>query len=144
VCWASTAQRETLLLVEIVALPEALEQVEAKLAPKRLLLSPRRAAVARARGGREAARLARLESAGPGTRRLVITLVVLFVLVAVAVAFALALGFGPLAIAPAVIAVAVAIWFLAALARGHTPRSATRRAERPELLGPGGLDDPGG
>ena len=71
-----------------------------------------------------------------------ITLVILFVLVALAIAFTLALGFGPLAIVPAVIAVVVAIWLIAALARGQTPGRATRRTERPELLGPGGADDP--
>jgi Flp pilus assembly protein TadB len=72
----------------------------------------------------------------------VITLIILFVLVALALAFVLALGLGPLAIVPAVIAVGVAIWLVAGLARGHTPARAARRTERPELLGPGGPDDP--
>jgi hypothetical protein len=72
----------------------------------------------------------------------VITLVILFVLVALAVAFTLALGLGPLAIVPAVLAIAVAIWLLAGLARGQTPGRAARRAHKPELLGPGGPDDP--
>ena len=63
-------------------------------------------------------------------------------LVALAVAFTLALGLGPLAIVPAVIAVAVAIWLLAGLARGQTPGRAARRTTKPELLGPGGPDDP--
>jgi hypothetical protein len=72
----------------------------------------------------------------------VITLVILFVLVALAIAFTLALGLGPLAIIPAVIAVGVAIWFLVGLSRGQTPSRAARRTHAPELLGPGGADDP--
>jgi hypothetical protein len=83
-----------------------------------------------------------LASAVAGTAEVVITLVILFVLVALAIAFALALGLGPLAIIPAVVAVGVAIWLLAGLARGDTPSRAARRTERPELLGPGGPDDP--
>ena len=71
-----------------------------------------------------------------------ITIVVLVVLVALALAFALALGLGPLAIVPAVVAVGVLIWLVTGLARGQTPGRAARRTERPELLGPGGPDDP--
>jgi len=62
--------------------------------------------------------------------------------VALALAFTFALGLGPLAIVPAVIAVAVLIWLVAGLARGQTPGRAARRTRRPELLGPGGPDDP--
>jgi hypothetical protein len=72
----------------------------------------------------------------------VITIVVLFVLVALAIAFTLALGLGPLAIVPGVLAVAVVIWLLTGIARGATPGRAARRAHKPELLGPGGPDDP--
>jgi hypothetical protein len=72
----------------------------------------------------------------------VITIVILFVLVALALAFTFALGLGPLAIVPAVIAVAVGIWLVVGLAKGQTPGRAARRTERPELLGPGGPDDP--
>jgi len=73
----------------------------------------------------------------------VVTLTVLFILIALAIAFALALGLGPFAIVPAVLAVAVAIWLLVGLFRtGGTPSRAVRRTERPELLGPGGPDDP--
>lgn len=71
-----------------------------------------------------------------------ITLIVVFVLAALAIAFTLALGLGPLAIIPAVIAVAVVIWLLMAISRGRTPAGAARRTSRPELLGPGGPDDP--
>ena len=71
-----------------------------------------------------------------------ITIVILFVLVALALAFTFALGLGPLAIVPAVIAVAVGIWLVVGLAKGQTPGRAARRTERPELLGPGGPDDP--
>ena len=71
-----------------------------------------------------------------------VTIVVLFVLVALAISFALALGLGPLAIIPAVIAVGFLIWLIVGLARGATPGRAARRTQRPELLGPGGPDDP--
>ena len=71
-----------------------------------------------------------------------ITVIVLFLLVALVIAFALAPGLGPLVIIPAVLAVAVAIWLIAALARGQTPGRAARRVDTPELLGPGGPDDP--
>jgi hypothetical protein len=71
-----------------------------------------------------------------------VSLIVLFILVALTIAFAITMGLGPLAIVPALIAVAVAIWMLVALARGQTPGRATRRADTPELLGPGGPDDP--
>ena len=71
-----------------------------------------------------------------------ITLIILFILVALAIAFTFALGLGPLAIVPAVLAVGVAIWLIAALVRGQTPARAARRTETPELLGPGGPDDP--
>ena len=71
-----------------------------------------------------------------------ITLIILFILVALAIAFTLALGLGPLAIIPAVLAVGVAIWLIAALGRGQTPGRAARRVDTPELLGPGGPDDP--
>jgi hypothetical protein len=72
----------------------------------------------------------------------VITVIILFILVALAIAFTFALGLGPLAIVPAVLAVGVAIWLIAALARGQTPGRAARLADTPELLGPGGPDDP--
>jgi len=71
-----------------------------------------------------------------------ITAIVLFILVALTIAFAFTLGLGPLAIVPAVIAVGVAIWLIVALARGQTPGRIARRADTPELLGPGGPDDP--
>jgi hypothetical protein len=71
-----------------------------------------------------------------------ITLVILFVLVALAIAFTLTVGVGPLAIVPVVIAVGLGIWLLAALARGQTPGRAARRTREPELVGPGGPDDP--
>jgi hypothetical protein len=71
-----------------------------------------------------------------------ITLIVVFVLAALAIAFTLALGLGPLAIIPAVVAVGVVIWLLTAISRGQTPARAARRTRRPELLGPGGPDDP--
>jgi hypothetical protein len=72
----------------------------------------------------------------------VVTLILLFVLVAIAVGFTVALGAGPLVAAPVIIAFAIGIWLLVALIRGHTPGRAVRRTDRPELLGPGGPDDP--
>lgn len=71
-----------------------------------------------------------------------ITLVILFVLVALAVAFTLAIGLGPLAIVPAAVAFGISLWLLAGLMRGQTPGRAARRTHEPELLGPGGPDDP--
>jgi hypothetical protein len=71
-----------------------------------------------------------------------ITVIVLFILVALTIAFAFTIGLGPLAIVPAVIAVGIVIWLLVALARGQTPGRVARRADTPELLGPGGPDDP--
>jgi hypothetical protein len=71
-----------------------------------------------------------------------ITLIILFFLIALTIAFAFTIGLGPLAIVPAVIAVGAAIWLLVALARGQTPGRVARRADTPELLGPGGPDDP--
>ena len=71
-----------------------------------------------------------------------LTVIILFILVALTIAFAFTLGLGPLAIVPAVIAVGVAIWLIVALARGHTPGRVARRTDTPELLGPGGPDDP--
>jgi hypothetical protein len=71
-----------------------------------------------------------------------ITVIILFILVALTIAFAFTLGLGPHAIAPAVLAVGIVIWLLVALARGQTPGRIARRADTPELLGPGGPDDP--
>jgi hypothetical protein len=71
-----------------------------------------------------------------------ISLIILFVLIVLTLAFAFTLGLGPLAIVPAVIAVGVVIWLVVALARGQTPGRVARRAGTPELLGPGGPDDP--
>ena len=71
-----------------------------------------------------------------------ITLIVLFILVAVAVGFTLALGAGPLVAAPIIVAFVIGIWMFIALVRGRTPGSAVRHPDKPELLGPGGPDDP--
>jgi hypothetical protein len=66
----------------------------------------------------------------------------LFLLLAIATALVFALGAGPIAVVPLLAAVAAGVWLLFALSRGHTPGSAIRHADRPELLGPGGPDDP--
>jgi hypothetical protein len=52
------------------------------------------------------------------------------------------LGVGWLALAPLLVALLVLGWFAFAFVAGTTPRSAVRRTKRPELLGPGGPDDP--
>jgi len=60
----------------------------------------------------------------------------------IAAALAAVLGVGWLALLPLVLALAVAAWGGATVASGRTPGTALRRTHRPELLGPGGPDDP--
>jgi hypothetical protein len=70
------------------------------------------------------------------------TLVVFFVL-ALILATSLVLGAGWLAIVPAVAALGAAVWMIASFAKGRSsPARAVRRTDSPELLGPGGPDDP--
>jgi hypothetical protein len=52
------------------------------------------------------------------------------------------LGIGWFAVFPALLALAVVGWGGLAVASGRTPASELRKAEKPELLGPGGPDDP--
>jgi hypothetical protein len=68
--------------------------------------------------------------------------ILVFVLLAIATGFAFVIGLGPLAVIPLLFAVAVGIWAVVALLRGATPGGAVRHTAKPELLGPGGPDDP--
>lgn len=52
------------------------------------------------------------------------------------------LGVGWLAIVPALVAIGIVAWGGLAVASGRTPASEIKDAQRPELLGPGGQDDP--
>lgn len=59
-----------------------------------------------------------------------------------AAALAAVLGAGLLAILPLAVAVLVVGWFLLTLASGRAPADTVRETEHPQLLGPGGPDDP--
>jgi hypothetical protein len=52
------------------------------------------------------------------------------------------LGIGWFALLPALIALGVVAWGGLTVASGRTPASEIRKVEKPELLGPGGPDDP--
>jgi len=52
------------------------------------------------------------------------------------------LGVGWLALLPLLVALAVLAWGGLTVASGRTPASEIRRVDQPELLGPGGPDDP--
>jgi hypothetical protein len=52
------------------------------------------------------------------------------------------LGIGWLALVPALIALGIVAWGGLTVASGRTPASELRQVEKPELLGPGGPDDP--
>jgi hypothetical protein len=52
------------------------------------------------------------------------------------------LGVGWLALLPLLIALAALGWGGLTVASGHTPASEVRKIDSPELLGPGGPDDP--
>jgi hypothetical protein len=52
------------------------------------------------------------------------------------------LGIGWFAVFPALVALAIAGWGGLTVASGRTPASELRDVEKPELLGPGGPDDP--
>jgi hypothetical protein len=70
-----------------------------------------------------------------------------FLLLCVAVGLAFVPGVGPfLAIVAGIGAVVVALWAVGVFASGRTPAGVAResggRDDKPELLGPGGADDP--
>jgi ABC-type nickel/cobalt efflux system permease component RcnA len=52
------------------------------------------------------------------------------------------LGAGVVALIPLVLLVGIGGWMLWAMVSGMSPGAAPRRAEKAELLGPGGPDDP--
>jgi len=52
------------------------------------------------------------------------------------------LGIGWFAVFPALVALAIVSWGGLTVASGRTPASELRKTEKPELLGPGGPDDP--
>jgi hypothetical protein len=52
------------------------------------------------------------------------------------------IGVGWIAILPALLALGIVAWGGLTVASGRTPASELRKAEKPELLGPGGPDDP--
>ena len=52
------------------------------------------------------------------------------------------LGIGWIAVFPALVALAIVGWGGLTVASGGTPASELRKTEKPELLGPGGPDDP--
>ena len=52
------------------------------------------------------------------------------------------LGIGWFAVFPALVALAIVGWGGLTVASGRTPASEIRKTEKPELLGPGGQDDP--
>jgi hypothetical protein len=57
-------------------------------------------------------------------------------------ALAAVIGAGWLALLPLALAIGVGFWFVLTLVGGRTPATAVRDTKRPELLGPGGPDDP--
>jgi len=70
------------------------------------------------------------------------TVLLVALLLLVGAGLAAVLGAGWLAILPLVLAIGVGGWFVATLAGGRTPATAVRDTDHPELLGPGGPDDP--
>jgi hypothetical protein len=69
--------------------------------------------------------------------------VLLFGLLLLLVAgFTAVLGVGWFAVFPALVALGVVGWGGLTVASGRTPASELRKAEKPDLLGPGGQDDP--
>jgi hypothetical protein len=69
--------------------------------------------------------------------------VLVFVLLGIATAFAFVVGLGLFAVVPLLLAIVVGGWAAFALLRGATPGGMVRHTTRkPELLGPGGPDDP--
>jgi hypothetical protein len=71
-----------------------------------------------------------------------IILTLIGILLALAIVFVVTAGLGPLAIVPFLLALVAGTWFLVDVMRGRTPADEVRKAEKVELLGPGGPDDP--
>jgi hypothetical protein len=73
---------------------------------------------------------------------MMIALLVVIVLIALTVILALTPGLGFFVVIPAIALLGYALVVGATLFTGAHPGSPVRRAKRPELLGPGGPDDP--
>jgi hypothetical protein len=72
---------------------------------------------------------------------------VAFVLICVAIGLVFVPGVGPfLAVAAGIAAVIAVVWAVGVFASGRTPadvsRQSGKRKDMPDLLGPGGADDP--
>jgi hypothetical protein len=63
-------------------------------------------------------------------------------LLLLAAALSVGLGVGWLALLPVLLGLGVLGWGLLTVLSGRTPASAVRQTRSPELLGPGGPDDP--
>jgi hypothetical protein len=70
-------------------------------------------------------------------------LLLIFVFLAVTVTLFLVPGAALLGLVPLLAALAVVGWTALALLAGDAPSNVVRHTRRPELLGPGGPDDPG-
>ena len=69
--------------------------------------------------------------------------ILIFVLLGIATAFAFVIGLGLLAVVPLLLMIGVGGWAAFALLHGATPSGMVRHTTtKPELLGPGGPDDP--
>jgi hypothetical protein len=71
-----------------------------------------------------------------------VAVLIIFFVLAVLIGFAVTLAVGWIVIIPVLVALAVLAWTGTAFVMGRTPSDMVRRARRPELLGPGGPDDP--
>jgi hypothetical protein len=67
---------------------------------------------------------------------------IVFLILAVAIGLTAGLGAGLFAIVPIALMVLFLGWAAVAFASGRSPGRAVRETHRPELLGPGGPDDP--
>jgi hypothetical protein len=64
------------------------------------------------------------------------------ILVVFTVVLAFVPGVGIFAVVPGVLAILCLGWMLLTLGSGRSPAGVLRRTRRPQLLGPGGPDDP--
>ena len=67
---------------------------------------------------------------------------IVFIVLAILIGFAVTLAVGWIVVIPALFILAALVWFGTALAFKRAPSDMLRRTRRPELLGPGGPDDP--
>jgi len=71
-----------------------------------------------------------------------VAVLITFLVLAILIGFAVTLAVGWIVVIPAVLALAVLVWLGTAFAMGRAPSEMVRRTHKPELLGPGGPDDP--